>query len=86
MGRASQGRGSKVIPLSAVGAVQFQPPTFFSGTGVWSVSVAGEVQSSKARRSMKDLMGDENSVVVRRGQAAEFEALSAAVNEALASA
>lgn len=86
MARSTQGRGSKAIPLASVGAIQFQPPTFFRGMGVWSVSVAGEVQSSRAKVSRQDLMKDENTIFVRRGQVAEFEALSAAVNEALASA
>lgn len=88
LGRVTQGKGSKQIPLHAVGAVQLRPPSLMAN-GVWSVSVAGEVQSSRNVRGVRAVSKvareDENSVVVRRSQVKEFEALGAAVAAARAS-
>ena len=89
-GWATQGKGEKSIPLAAIGSVQFQPPTM-TGDGVWSVSVLGEVQSSRSggrgyNGKARAAMGDENSIVVRPGQGAAFKALGAAIAEAKASA
>ena len=89
MGRATQGRNSKQIPLASIGAVQLRPPTL-AANGVWSVSVVGEVQSSKPIRGVRDVArstrDDENAVTVRSGQVKSFEALGAAIDEARRSA
>lgn len=87
VGRATQGKGTKQIPLSALGAVQYRPPTL-AANGVWSVGVAGEVQSSTNTRGRaavsKVARGDENSIIVRPGQGAAFKALGDAINAAKA--
>lgn len=75
--------GTKMIPLKQVGAVSLREPTLFGGMGVWSVSVAGEVQSSKFRTSFGNAK-DENSVVVaNKKQYAAFKELTDAVNAAI---
>ena len=85
LGMMTQGRNEKVIPLSAIGAVQFRPPTLATN-GVWSVSVVGEVQSSKNARGMRAVAkvarDDENSIIVRHGQSGAFKALGEAINAA----
>ena len=85
LGMMTQGRNEKVIPLSAIGAVQYRPPTL-TANGVWSVSVAGEVQSSTNVRGRKAVSKvareDENSIVVRHGQGAALKALGEAINAA----
>jgi hypothetical protein len=87
LGRMTQGRGSKTIPVSAIGAVQFRPPTL-TVNGTWSLSISGEVQSSTSARGRKAVSkvarDDENAVVVRHGQVKAFEALTAAINAARA--
>ena len=74
-----------MIPLSAIGAVQYRPPTLATN-GVWSVSVVGEVQSSKNARGMRAVAkvarDDENSIIVRHGQSGAFKALGEAINAA----
>lgn len=80
MGRVNVGRGEKVIPLRSVGAVQLVRPSMMT-KGFWQVSIAGEVQRS---RRVVDVT-NENTVVIGKSQVADFEALSAAVNEALVS-
>ena len=85
LGMMTQGRNEKVIPLSAIGAVQFRPPTLTTN-GVWSVSVVGEVQSSTNVRGRKAVSKvareDENSIIVRHGQSGAFKALGEAINAA----
>ena len=85
LGMMTQGRNEKVIPLSAIGAVQFRPPTLATN-GVWSVSVVGEAQSSKNARGMRAVAkvarDDENSIIVRHGQSGAFKALGEAINAA----
>ena len=85
LGMMTQGRNEKVIPLSAIGAVQFRPPTLTTN-GVWSGSVVGEVQSSKNARGMRAVAkvarDDENSIIVRHGQSGAFKALGEAINAA----
>ena len=85
LGMMTQGRNEKVIPLSAIGAVQYRPPTLATN-GVWSVSVVGEVQSSKNARGMRAVAkvarDDENSIIVRPGQGAAFKALGEAIESA----
>lgn len=87
MGRATQGRNTKQIPLHALGAVQYRPPTL-TANGVWSVGVVGEVQSSTNARGRaavsKVARGDENSIIVRPGQGGAFKALGEAINAAKA--
>jgi len=89
-GFSRQGRGRKVIPLSAIGAVQLRPPSFGAivGDGAWSVSVAGEVQSSESRRGRGKARRagryDENTILVGPGHVKAFEALTAEINAAKA--
>lgn len=86
----AQGRGVKSIPLASIGSVQLRRPSAMSivGDGVWSISVAGEVQSSSSKRgrgSAKDAARhDENSVVIGSGHVKAFQALTDAINAAKA--
>lgn len=85
-GWATQGRNEKQVPVSSIGAVQMRPPTLHAN-GVWSISIVGEVQSSRSARGVRDVMQagkDENSVIVKRSQVKQFEALTKAINEARA--
>lgn len=90
LGFGKQGRGVKTIPLSSIGSVQLRPPSAFTimGDGVWSVSVAGEVQSSTSHRgrgAAKDAAKyDENSVVIGNVHVKAFQALTDAINAAKA--
>ena len=89
-GFARQGRGEKVIPLQAIGAVQLRKPSFGAivGDGAWSVSVSGEVQSSESRRGRGNARRqgrfDENTILVGPGHVKAFEALTAEINAAKA--
>lgn len=87
LGRMTQGKGTKSIPLAAIGAVQFRPPTL-TANGTWSLSISGESQSSRAirgvRATSKVARDDENTVIVRSGQVKAFEALTAEINAARA--
>ena len=89
-GFSRQGRGEKVIPLQAIGAVQLRRPSFGAivGDGAWSVSVAGEVQSSESRRGRGNARRqgrfDENTILVGPGHVKAFEALTAEINAAKA--
>ena len=89
-GFARQGRGEKVIPLQAIGAVQLRRPSFGAivGDGAWSVSVSGEVQSSESRRGRGNARRqgrfDENTILVGPGHVKAFEALTAEINAAKA--
>ena len=89
-GFSRQGRGEKAIPLQAIGAVQLRKPSFGAivGDGAWSVSVAGEVQSSESRRgrgnARREGRFDENTILVGPGHVKAFEALTAEINAAKA--
>ena len=89
-GFAGQGRGEKVIPLSAIGAVQLRKPSFglASTDGAWSVSVMGEAQSSESRRgrgnARKQGRFDENTIILGSWHVKAFEALTAEINAAKA--
>lgn len=86
----AQGRGVKSIPLSSIGSVQLRRPSAMAivGDGVWSISVAGEVQSSSSKRgrgvAKKAAREDENSVVIGPGHVKAFQALTDEINAAKA--
>lgn len=81
------GKGSKSVPLRSIGAVHFKPGGVMAN-GAWGLSITGEAASSRAEsskfKSAQAAARDENAVVVTRGQNAQFEALTAAINSALA--
>lgn len=87
-GFAGQGRGEKVIPLSAIGAVQLRKPSFGAivGDGAWPVSVMGEMQSSESRRGRGNARRqgkyDEDTILIGPGHVKAFEALTAEINAA----
>ena len=87
-GFAGQGRGEKVIPLSAIGAVQLRKPSFglASTDGAWSVSVMGEAQSSESRRgrgnARKQGRFDENTIILGSWHVKAFETLGEAIESA----
>lgn len=83
-GWATQGKGEKQVPVSAIGAVQMRPPSL-NANGVWSISVAGEVQSSTTPRGVRQVSKagkEENSVIVKRSQVKAFQALTDEINAA----
>lgn len=85
----NQARGEKSIPLSAIGAVQMRKPSFgaLMADGVWSVSVAGEVQSSVSQRGRghgRDARMDENSIIFKPSQGEAFRVLTEGINAAKA--
>lgn len=88
LARMTQGSGSKSIPVRSIGAIQFKPAGLTSN-GHWSLSVSGEVSDSKGTpsrfKSTRQASRDENSVVVTRKQNKQFEALTHAINRAIAS-
>lgn len=74
------GEGEKVVPLRSIGGVQLKRASWWQ-KGYFQVSIVGEV----SRSAYGVNYADENSVVLVVKDMSEFEALSAAVNEALAS-
>lgn len=72
-------RGTKVVPLSKIGAVQIKPPSALVN-GFIQFSITGESARSAGGvgRSMA-AANDENSVVFTKKQTAEFEAIRDAV-------
>lgn len=80
-----QGKGAKVIPLSAISAIHLQPPGR-QGFGVWQVSLPGETptQVKHGFMSSTKLARDENVVLLQPKHMDDFRALTDAINRAKA--
>ncbi|MFF7147521.1 DUF4429 domain-containing protein [Streptomyces griseoaurantiacus] len=83
LARATHGRGDKKIPLTAISAVQWKPAGMTNGFIQLSIGGADR-QAAKGGRTM-NAAKDENSVVFTRKQQSAFEALRAALEQAIAS-
>lgn len=79
----SGGSGSKRIPVRAITAVQLKPAGVLTN-GFIQFTIAGgnEVRAQWGRQTF-DAAGDENSVIFRRKDTAQFEELRAAVEDAI---
>lgn len=82
LARATHGRGDKKIPLTAISAVQWKPAGMTNGFIQLSIGGADR-QAAKGGRTM-NAAKDENSVVFTRKQQPAFEALRAALEQAIA--
>lgn len=82
--RSTIGGGDKHIPLSAVSAVQYKAPTaMFNGALEFSLAGGNEAKSRFGTNN-KQASQNENAVIMRKSALAEFDALVAAINSAIA--
>ena len=83
-GRATFGRGDKRIPISAISAIQWKPPSrLIRGFVTFTIPGGNEGTATKGGRT-RQAAGDENSVLVGYRRADDFVALIAAVETAMA--
>lgn len=82
LARATHGRGDKNIPITAISAVQWKPAGLTNGFIQLSIGGADR-QAAKGHRTM-NAAKDENSVVFTKKQQPAFEALRAALEQAIA--
>ncbi|MFJ4674097.1 DUF4429 domain-containing protein [Kitasatospora purpeofusca] len=84
LARTSVGKGEKRIHISQITAVQWKPPGMLvNGFIQFTVPGGNERRSGFGLQTSSAVM-DENSVIVMKNQAAAFEELRAAVEEAIA--
>ncbi len=82
--RSTIGGGDKHIPLAAVSAVQYKAPSaMFNGALEFSLAGANETKS-KFGKNNQQASQNENAVIMRKSALAEFDALVAAINAAIA--
>ena len=84
MARATVGKGEKRIPIGSVTAVQWKPPGAMVRGFIQFTVPGGNEGRSHAGRQTVDAAKDENSVIVDRSHKQAFEALRAAVEQAIA--
>lgn len=83
LGRASHGRGDKRLPIASITSVQWKPAGAMVN-GFIQLSLSGsDRQAMKGSRTL-DAAKDENSVVFTKKQQPAFEALRAAIEQAIA--
>lgn len=83
LARMTVGKGEKRIPITSVTAVQWKPPGgLVNGFIQFTVAGSNESRSRMGHQTM-DAVKDENSVIVLKKQAAEFEALRSAIEDAI---
>ncbi|MFE9906424.1 DUF4429 domain-containing protein [Streptomyces achromogenes] len=83
LGRATHGRGEKRLHIASISSVQWKPPGALTN-GFIQLSLGGaDRQALKGSRTM-DAAKDENSVVFTKKQQPEFQALRAALEQAIA--
>lgn len=84
------GSGSKSIPISSIGAVQFKPATSLT-FGYIQLSVSGELAKGFHAGSLsgvarnKDISKDENSVLFAKNVTKDFEKIAEAIRAAVSS-
>jgi hypothetical protein len=83
LARMSVGKGEKRIPIASVTAVQWKPPGGLVNGFIQFSILGGNEGRSRMGRQTTDAAKDENSIIVTRKQAPEFEALRAAVDDAI---
>ena len=84
-GKRLQGKGEKSIPVTAISAVQLQPPGL-QGHGVWQLSLSGESAANVRHgfASANKLMRDENTILFGNRAKPAFEAITQAIQSARA--
>lgn len=83
LARTTVGKGEKRIPVRSITAVQWKPAGLVRGYIQFTVP-GGNESRSRAGRQTVDAAKDENSVLFGRSQTAEFQAVRAAVEQAIA--
>lgn len=84
LARLTVGKGAKRIPVGSISSVQMKPAGALVN-GFISFSMAGGTERrSKFGSQTTDAVNDENSVIITKKQMPEFEALRAAVEQAVA--
>jgi hypothetical protein len=83
--RATVGKGEKRIPVASIAAVQWKAPGAMTRGFIQFTVPGGSERRSQFGSQTTDAAKDENSVLVAKGQVAEFEALREAIEGALAS-
>jgi hypothetical protein len=81
LGRLASGASDKMIPLRSVTAVQLKPAGMLKNGYIAFTIPGGQEVGGGTYQAAKD----ENAVIFTKQQAADFDALRAAVNEALLS-
>lgn len=78
-------RGTRTIPLGQISGIQWKAPTALRG-GYLRFVLPGTVERTFSQTSlmMTDVLKDENAVLVGKRHLAAFEALKAAIEQALA--
>lgn len=77
------GSGAKRIPLRAIAAVQVKPAGLLTNGFIQFTMAGGNEVRAQWGRQTFDAAGDENSVIFTRRQAPQFEALRAAIEDAI---
>jgi Domain of unknown function (DUF4429)/Short C-terminal domain len=83
LARATFGKGSKVIPIGQIAAVQLKPAGLTRGFIQFTIA-GGNEKTSRLGKQAVDAAKDENSVLFTKGSSAEFEALRDAIDVAIA--
>ncbi len=81
--RSTVGKGTKSIPIAAIAAVQVKPAGMTAGFIEFTVPGGSEGRSRFGRQST-DAAKNENAVLFHRGKTKKFEAIRAAVQQAMA--
>ncbi len=85
LARMSQGRGEKRIAVRQITAVQMKPPGVMTN-GFIQFTIGGGVERQAAKGSRTiNAASDENSVIFKKSQQADFEAVRAEIEQAIAS-
>lgn len=82
-GRVTSGKGDKRIPVKNIQAVQWKPPGILVNGFIEFTLPGGNEAVSRAGSASMGAAKNENAVIITRKQAAEFEALRAAVEAAM---
>lgn len=83
LARTSVGKGSKLIPLSAISGIQWKPPGRLTNGYIEFTIPGGNESRSRAGSATRDAAGNENAVIVTRKQEGDFLALKQAIESAL---
>jgi hypothetical protein len=84
LGRLTQAKNDKVIPLRQISAVQLKPAGMLTNGFIEFSIGGGSERGSAAGSATVNAASNENAVLFTKKQAAEFAALRDAVNQALA--
>lgn len=84
LARSSVGKGEKRIHVSQIAAVQWKPPGALMNGFIQFTVPGGAERRSQFGSQTSSAVNDENTVLVTKKQAPQFEELRAAVDEAIA--